>query len=445
MKKLLIIALAVLLPATAIAGFIDFETGTDGQTIYRDYPGVEFSPKSGNHWLYADWTSGDYDGPYPAGAYFSEGDFFAWMSVPQGVGDISFTTRTATYVTLGYNAQYSLIVEAYDGSMNLLDTQTGSANLCDGVLDEITVTGTGIAMVRIKEGSNHGNYWLIDDLGSDGIPYCTLDVHCDDGIYCNGAEACVVNECVAGTEPCADDGLYCNGTESCDEANDLCDHTGDPCADDGLFCNGDESCNETDDQCDHTGDPCADDGAFCNGNESCNETSDVCESSGDPCADDSLFCNGGESCDETNDECDHDGDPCVDDDLFCNGAESCDETNDECDHSGDPCPDDDLYCNGTQFCDEEADACSTTDEPCPDDGLFCNGAESCDENDESCTHTGDPCPPDEECSEDTESCGSTGPGPVDDDDDDNDDTDDGDEYWPEGDVSGGASDSCCSC
>ncbi|MBN4058840.1 cytochrome c [bacterium AH-315-J04] len=43
---------------------------------------------------------------------------------------------------------------------------------------------------------------------------CTLDSHCDDGLFCNGAETCVSRFCVAGTDPCPG--------EFCEESIDVC-------------------------------------------------------------------------------------------------------------------------------------------------------------------------------------------------------------------------------
>jgi IgGFc binding protein len=235
---------------------------------------------------------------------------------------------------------------------------------------------------------------------------CSLDEHCDDGLWCSGEETCVDCQCVDGEEPCpVDDGLWCNGGESCDEDNDDCPVTDPPCPDDGLFCTGVESCDEDGDACLASGDPCADDGEFCNGSESCDEEAQACVHSGDPCANDGLFCNGEEYCDVETQQCVTPGNPCPDDGDFCNGGESCDEEAGECAHAGDPCS---------------------------GDGLFCNGEEYCDIDTQQCVTPGDPCPEDETCDEESNRCIS-GNSPV--------DPGDEDEGWPEGKVTGG----CCGC
>ncbi len=66
---------------------------------------------------------------------------------------------------------------------------------------------------------------------------------CNDGLYCNGQEACSNAACVAGTPPNCGDGITCT-VDSCDEDNNECDNTPDNslCSDD-LTCNGAEYCD----------------------------------------------------------------------------------------------------------------------------------------------------------------------------------------------------------
>jgi hypothetical protein len=105
--------------------------------------------------------------------------------------------------------------------------------------------------------------------GFIGLPYpvgwetgmcsCTNDADCDDGLFCNGIEACNGIWCEPGADPCPNQG--------CDEAAGACV----PClantdCDDGLFCNGAETCQ----------------GGFCRpgsypcGNQACDEALDSC-------------------------------------------------------------------------------------------------------------------------------------------------------------------------
>jgi hypothetical protein len=261
----------------------------------------------------------------------------------------------------------------------------------------------------------------------DGVTTCNEAIdrcqtsaapNCNDGNVCTNDSCNAVTGCVHvnNTSACTD-GLWCNGTDSC--SGGTCSvHAGTPCGNDGQFCNGTESCNEATDQCVHSGSPCASDGLFCNGAESCNEATDQCVHAGDPCASDGLWCNGAESCNEATDACVHAGNPCGDDGLWCNGTESCNETADACVHSGGRCPDDGAFCNGTESCNEAADACVHSGDPCPDDATFCNGAESCDEAANQCVHAGDPCPDDglwcngaEHCDETFDQCRHETTGP----------------------------------
>jgi len=66
---------------------------------------------------------------------------------------------------------------------------------------------------------------------------CTDDADCDDGLFCNGEEACMSGVCAAGSPPCTDD------TPVCDETNDRCVEclNNSDCSD-SLFCTGVETC-----------------------------------------------------------------------------------------------------------------------------------------------------------------------------------------------------------
>ena len=112
-------------------------------------------------------------------------------------------------------------------------------------------------------------------------PACTLDADCDDGAFCNGAEFCDVSGlCQPGTPPAADDGVACTD-ELCDEIGNVVVSTpNDAHCDDGLFCSGAETCNALLD-CQPGTNPCA-------AGELCDEAMNLCEL---PCVDD-LDCDG---------------------------------------------------------------------------------------------------------------------------------------------------------
>jgi hypothetical protein len=118
------------------------------------------------------------------------------------------------------------------------------------------------------------------------VPECLVDVDCDDGLFCNGAEFCSAGSCGAGTAPvCAGPTPFCDdGLDGCVE----CLAAGD--CDDGLFCNGTEFCSAG--SCGAGTAPiCAGPTALCDeGLDGCVE----CLAAGD--CDDGLFCNGAEVC-----------------------------------------------------------------------------------------------------------------------------------------------------
>ena len=77
-------------------------------------------------------------------------------------------------------------------------------------------------------------------------PPCRDDSECDDGAFCNGAEACDPSSpaadargCVAGMAPACGDGVPCT-SDSCDEDTDSCVNAADDTlCDDGIDCSDD--------------------------------------------------------------------------------------------------------------------------------------------------------------------------------------------------------------
>ncbi len=191
---------------------------------------------------------------------------------------------------------------------------------------------------------------------------CQVDPDCDDGTFCNGAEACVSSVCVAGGDPCPG--------QMCDEVNDVC-----------VDCLVDGDCADAD---------------FCNGAEVC--ASGTCGAGSDPCP--------GQFCDDVFDLCvDCLGDVDCDDGEYCNGAEVCSAGS--CGPGADPCPglacdevgDACISCSTSADCDDgnvctddvcNAGACEHTDNTAPcDDGLFCTLTDVCSGG--VCVGSGDPC------------------------------------------------------
>lgn len=153
-------------------GFIDFEDGVDGQPIQSSIAGLEFTTTQGYDWVYGDWRTGDYNGPYPSGAYYSNGNFFAWLGPNQGAGRIDFTETCATYLQVWVSSAYGLVADAYYSDGTLAGTASVPANLNTGLMERLRVDappGDCFSYVILHD---TGNYWLIDDLTTDagGVP-----------------------------------------------------------------------------------------------------------------------------------------------------------------------------------------------------------------------------------------------------------------------------------
>ena len=248
----------------------DFEDGIDHQPVVTSIEGLEFVNDYASLWIYGDWRTGSWNGPYPDGSYYSEGNFFAILDGSVDSGKIIFTETTADWVQVGYSSYESFTMDAYDSDDNLLDSAMGNPNLNTGQLDYIRIDAEEITYVILTGPSN---YWMIDNFEADAIDWeCEFNMDCDDGVFCNGLEYCADHECQAPySVACPSDGLYCNGIETCDEAGNKCLSTDVPkCEDDQQFCNGVEFCKEETDGCDRSGNPCEN-------NEICNEENDSCE------------------------------------------------------------------------------------------------------------------------------------------------------------------------
>ena len=77
---------------------------------------------------------------------------------------------------------------------------------------------------------------------------CVDDPDCDDGVHCNGAEACVEGTCIEGEPPTCDDSDPCT-TDTCNEETTDCSHGGADSDGDGhtaLGCGGGDDCDDTD-------------------------------------------------------------------------------------------------------------------------------------------------------------------------------------------------------
>lgn len=159
-------------------GYIDFENGVDGQPIQSTIPGLQFTTTQGYDWIYGDWRTLNYSGPYPSGSYYSNGNFFAWLGPNQGAGRIDFTSQDAHYLQVYVSSYAGLIGEAYNSSDQLIASSSVSANLDTGQMARLRLDappGETFAYVIFHD---TGNYWLIDDLSTDAsdVPSSRLPV-----------------------------------------------------------------------------------------------------------------------------------------------------------------------------------------------------------------------------------------------------------------------------
>ena len=215
------------------------------------------------------------------------------------------------------------------------------------------------------------------EVGCEAAPDCATS--CDDGFFCNGAEACTEGRCASGTPPVCDDGVDCT-LSFCDEDTDACRHVAvDARCPAGRRCDPRRGC---------TAEPCTaaacDDGNPCNGTETCNLVTGLCESGAPRDCDDGVACTR-DTCDEATGGCFH-----VPDHGLCDGG-VCDPAAGGC-VPGRLCPggdadcQDGVYCNGPEVCDRTTHICRAGVPPACDDGVACT-VDGCDEALSGCRHT----------------------------------------------------------
>lgn len=198
--------------------------------------------------------------------------------------------------------------------------------------------------------------------------YCTFHSDCDDGIYCNGVEICIGEECQPGEPVVCGDSITCT-VDECDEGTKSCMYTPeDSLCDDGNICNGAERCT-TDQGCSSipgTAVVCSD-GINCTLGECDWATGDCSYVPDDSLCSDGVFCNGEEICDP-NEGCLTGVPPdCSADDAIACTIEECDENSDSCVHTpDDSLCDDEIFCNGREVCDIASGGCMVIPETCND-------------------------------------------------------------------------------
>ncbi|MBO6937746.1 MAG: hypothetical protein JJ863_22445 [Deltaproteobacteria bacterium] len=261
-----------------------------------------------------------------------------------------------------------------------------------------------------------GDDTTIPDAGPSGdatvadgfVPECEVDADCDDGAFCNGAEACSEGLCVDGTEPCLA-GMTCD--EDMDACLTECDI--DPDADDdganAIMCGGDD-CDDADPM------------SFPGGTELCDAVDNDCDLTTDEGFMLGESCEGAGECGAGITECSADGG------VQCSteaggsadesGAEICDGLDNDCDGTVDEGFDVGAACEGEGVCGtglvecnaEGAAQCSTEPGGSADE----SAAERCDDMDWDCdgatepTTLGDACDGAGECGAGTVECDGSG-------------------------------------
>ncbi|MFH0874307.1 MAG: putative metal-binding motif-containing protein, partial [archaeon] len=147
---------------------------------------------------------------------------------------------------------------------------------------------------------------------------CISNSDCDDKLFCNGAEQCILGQCKSSTPPSTDDSISCT-IDSCDETTDKITHLADNSkCQNGLWCNGIE-------KCDLTGGCLGGTLQNCNDNidctlDTCNEGTDISDNLGN-CFHSTASC----GCTK-NADC-NDNNPCTDD--ICTAQLTCQNKNND--------------------------------------------------------------------------------------------------------------------
>ena len=253
-----------------------------------------------------------------------------------------------------------------DDNLRLL---SGSPCIDAGDNSSVTVAADRDGYPRIVNGTV--------DMGAYEYQGCDDPADCDDGVFCNGVEACVGGACQAGTAPECDDAVECTD-DTCDNSTDACMNVPNHNAcDDGQYCNGAETCDVVEGCLAGTPVDC-DDGVGC--------TDDTCENG--VC----TFTPAWDCC-VSDTECD-DANVCTDDActanrcVYVNNAAACEDSV--------VCTSNDICSGGTCVGTPVADCCRE-DSDC-DGGNPCS-TYSCDEGtcvitpQENCVH----CASDSDC------------------------------------------------
>lgn len=154
----------------------------DIQAVSNFYSGVTFgSSSTGSPLVTRRASTGNYNiSSAPSGTQYGSGEY--WIYGDVGVtsaldnsgndGKISFDNEDATYVSIAYCAANTFWLEAYDTNGNLLDTDSGAANLRyangNGAgPGSLTVNWDGTNYISYVIVHDAGNFWVIDNVETD--------------------------------------------------------------------------------------------------------------------------------------------------------------------------------------------------------------------------------------------------------------------------------------
>ena len=151
----------------AAGSYIDFEGFTDGTNLgSRTFPGVRFTTTQGVDWVVGDFSTGNYNGKYPSGAYTSQGTRWAWLGTSQGRGRIDLV-KPASNFSLLVSAATSVVLEAYasDGS-RIATAGPTPHNVSTGKMHELRIDAGSprIAYLMVHDSSN---FFLVDAICTD--------------------------------------------------------------------------------------------------------------------------------------------------------------------------------------------------------------------------------------------------------------------------------------
>jgi len=144
-------------------GFIDFEELADGTQLDASaIQGVQFTTTGGYTWKVGDFSTGSYNGKYPAGSYTSKGNHWAWLGPDQGTGRIDFPGGKVSYFSVLTSANTPVYLEAYDSNNVLLETAgPAAANIGTGQMGELKIQRTRADVHHVIV-HDSGNYFTVD-------------------------------------------------------------------------------------------------------------------------------------------------------------------------------------------------------------------------------------------------------------------------------------------